>query len=83
MPNGQLSYPVDLSIAASFMLLQAQHEGLGSCIVTTFREDEVKSMLTVPYSMRIVMLLTIGHPRATPRRGHRLPSDRIISHDHW
>ncbi|MFW5743429.1 MAG: nitroreductase family protein, partial [Spirochaetota bacterium] len=29
MPNGQLSYPIDLSIAASFMMLQATHEELG------------------------------------------------------
>ena len=83
MPNGQLSYPIDLSIAASFMTLQAEHEGLGSCMVTTFREEEVKSLLTVPYSMRVVMLLTVGHPRGKSRRGHRLPIDRIVSHDHW
>ena len=83
MPNGQLSYPVDLSIAASFMVLQAEHEGLGSCMVTTFREEDVKSMLTVPYSMRVVMLLTIGHPQGTTRRSHRLPMDRIVSRDHW
>jgi nitroreductase len=83
MPNGQLSYPIDLSIAASFMTLQAEHEGLGSCMVTTFREEEVKSLLTVPYSMRVVMLLTVGHPRGKPRRGHRLPIDRIVSHEHW
>ena len=38
MPNGQLSYPIDLSIAATFMMLQAVHEGLGACMVTTFRE---------------------------------------------
>ena len=83
MPNGQLSYPVDLSIAASFMMLQAEHEGLGSCMVTTFREDELKSLLTVPYSMRVVMLLTVGHPAGSPGRSHRLPMDRIASRDHW
>lgn len=83
MPNGQLSYPVDLSIAASFMMLQVTHEGLGSCLVTTFREEDVKSILTVPYSMRVVLLLTIGHPRGTTERMHRLPTGRIISFNHW
>src|SRR6056297_3153173 len=48
MPNGQLSYPVDSGIAAAFMMLQAEHEGLGSCLVTTFREEDVKSLLSVP-----------------------------------
>lgn len=83
MPNGQLSYPVDLSIAASFMMLQATHEELGSCVVTTFREDDVKSVLTVPYSMRVVMLLTVGHPSGSPERLNRLPLDRIVSYNHW
>jgi len=83
MPNGQLSYPIDLSLAASFMMLQSSHEELGSCLVTTFREDDVKSILTVPYSMRVVMLLTIGHPAGPTDRVHRLPKDRIVSYNHW
>ncbi|TVQ21722.1 MAG: nitroreductase [Spirochaetaceae bacterium] len=85
MPNGQLSYPVDLSIAASFMMLQAVHEGLGSCLVTTFREDDVKSILTVPYSMRVVLLLTVGQPAADRpvEPSPRLPTERVISFNHW
>lgn len=83
MPNGQLSYPIDLSIAASFMMLQASHEDLGTCLVTTFREDDVKSILTVPYSMRVVLMMTVGHPREMPERLNRLPSDRIVSFNHW
>ncbi len=83
MPNGQLSYPIDLSFAASFMMLQATHEGLGSCLVTTFREDDVKSILTVPYSMRVVMLLTIGHAQERPERLQRLPMERVVSFNHW
>jgi nitroreductase len=83
MPNGQQSYPVDLSIAMSFMMLQAVHEGLGSCPVTTFRESEVKALLTVPYSMRVVMLLPIGYPASTPETRHRHPIGRIVSWEHW
>jgi nitroreductase len=83
MPNGQLSYPIDLSMAASFMMLQAVHEGLGTCVVTTFREEDVKSLLTVPYSMRIVMLLAIGHAKESGEKASRLPEERTVSHNHW
>src|SRR5262245_21225239 len=31
MPNGQLSYPVDLAVAGAFMMIQAEHLGIGSC----------------------------------------------------
>jgi nitroreductase len=83
MPNGQLSYPVDLGIACSFMMLQAVHEELGTCVVTTFREQDVKTLLTVPYAMHVVMLLVIGHPAEQPERPGRMPIDRIVSYDHW
>lgn len=84
MPNGQLSYPVDLGIAAAFMMLQAAHEGLGSCPITTFREQEVKSLLTVPYSMRVVLLLLVGHPAPEEEeRSRRFPLNRIVSYNHW
>ena len=85
MPNGQLSYPIDLALAAGFMMLQAEHEGLGSCAVTTFKEDDVKAILTVPYKMRVVMILAIGHPSdPVPRddRTARLPIERVMSRNH-
>lgn len=84
MPNGQLAYPIDLSFAAAYMELQATHEGLGCCINTTFQEDDVRDLLTVPYSMRVVMLLIIGHVSST-RSGepNRLPKGRIVSYEHW
>ncbi len=83
MPNGQLAYPVDLSIAGSFMSLQAVREGLGTCMITTFDEQEVKSILTVPYSMRVVMLITMGYSDAEKPHLDRLPTDRIVAFDHW
>lgn len=83
MPNGQLSYPVDLGIAGAFMIIQAQHEGLGSCAITTFKEPEVKSLLTIPYAMRVVMLLLIGHPASEQERPQRNPFDRVVAYEHW
>ena len=83
MPNGQLSYPVDLGIACSFMMLQAVHENLGTCVVTTFEEQDVRALLTVPYQMRVVMLLAVGHPAEPAARADRLPLSRVVSYDHW
>ncbi|MDA3951058.1 MAG: nitroreductase family protein [Spirochaeta sp.] len=83
MPNGQLSYPVDSGIAGAFMMLQAEHEGLGSCPVTTFREEDVKSLLSVPYKMRVVMLLAVGAPGEDGELTERLPRERIVGWEHW
>ena len=84
MANGQLSYPVDLSFAVAFMMLQAEAEGLGSCVITTYDEREIKDLLTVPFSMRIVMLLLVGHPKERPPiNTPRKALDKITAYNHW
>jgi nitroreductase len=83
MPNGQQAYPVDLGIAAAFMSLQAVKEGLGSSFLTTFEEQKLRELLSVPYSMRVVLLLLLGHPAALPEPQPRKPLRSIVSYDHW
>jgi len=83
MPNGQLSYPIDLSFAIAFMMLQAVHEGLGTCCVTTFDEQEVKEILTVPHSMRVVMLLLLGYADGEFVQAERKQLKRCFAFDHW
>ena len=83
MPNGQNAYPIDISMAVSFMMIQARAEKLGACVVTTYNEAEIKDILTVPYSMRVVMLLLIGHPDEDPILTKRKLKNRVVSHNHW
>lgn len=83
MPNDQYSHPVDIGIASAFMMLQAEHEGLGSCPVTTFREADVKAILSIPYKMRVVMLLAVGKPAEDPETTDRFPKDRVVGYEHW
>ncbi|MEA1911400.1 MAG: nitroreductase family protein, partial [Spirochaetota bacterium] len=83
MPNGQASYPIDISMAISFMMIQARAEKLGACVVTTYNEADIKDILSVPYSMRVVMLLLIGHPDEDPILTKRKRKSRVVSHEHW
>ena len=83
MPNGQLSYPMDIAFAVSFMTLQAEHEGLSSAILGTYDESAIKDLLSVPYAMRIVLLLAVGKTGEEKKLPERFPSSRIISYDHW
>ena len=83
MPNGQLSYPVDLGVAGAYMSLQATHLGLGSCLITTFNEELVKTIITMPYLMKIVMIIAVGKPADTPADRQRLPLARIYSENSW
>lgn len=83
MPNGQLSYPIDLAFAAAFMVLQATHEELGSCCLTTFDEQMVRDLITVPYSMRVVLLVLLGYPERIPDPAPRKSLKRVVGYDHW
>ncbi len=83
MPNGQLSYPIDISFAVSSMMIQAEAEGLGTCVVTTFDEREIKELLTIPYLMKVVMLLLVGHPAEKRLPAEKKTFDQLISFDHW
>jgi nitroreductase len=83
MPNGQLSYPIDLAFASAHIVLQAVHEGLGTCCITTFDEQEVRELLTVPFSMRVILLILIGHTDTAPEPTPRKSLKQISSRDHW
>ena len=83
MPNGQLSYPVDLAFAGANMLIQAVHEGLATCCLTTFDEQEVREILTAPFSMRVVMLLLFGHTDCVPEQSSRKTLRQIVGREHW
>jgi len=83
MPNGQLSYPIDLAFASAHMVLQAVHEGLGTCCITTFDEQEIRDILTAPFSMRVVLLILVGHSDAQPEPTPRKQLKQIWGKDHW
>jgi len=83
MPNGQLSYPIDLAFSACHIVLQAVHEGLGTCCITTFDEQEVREILTVPFSMRVILLILIGNYETLPEPTPRKSLKQISARDHW
>jgi len=83
MPNGQVAYPIDLTFPVSFMMIQAVHEGLGTCCITTYDEQEIRELLSVPYSMRVVMLLLVGYAESEPEPAPRKTFRQVFSYNHW
>ena len=81
MTCGQPAYTVDLSIAMSYMILEAHEQGLGTCWLGAFFEDQVKEILGVPEHIRIVAMTPLGYAtddaQATPRK----PLEEIICYD--
>jgi len=56
-------YTVDTAIAMQNMVLTATAEGLGTCWIGSFSENQVKRVLKIPEDYRVVSLLAVGYPK--------------------
>ncbi|MGC9515895.1 nitroreductase family protein [Methanocrinis sp.] len=83
MTCGQLTYPIDLAIAVEHMVLQAAEEGLGTCWIGAFYEEEVKKVLNIPPQVRVVALLPLGYPDESPASRPRKEMDEIVAFESW
>jgi len=83
MRCGQACYPIDVAIAVDHMTLQAVAEGLGTCWIGAFYEDQVKQILDIPEEIRVVQLLTVGYAAGSPNPRARLPLQRIVHWETW
>ena len=79
MACGQPAYTVNVSIACAFMILLAHELGIGTCWIGAFKEDEVKKILKIPDSVRIVAMIPLGYPDEDPSQRSRKGLDQIIS----
>jgi nitroreductase len=69
---------IDIGIACSHLILQAQEEGLGTCWLGWFDEKAVKRILGIPSDKKIDVLLSLGYPGPLRlREKRRKPLDEI------
>jgi len=80
---GQPAYTIDVTISMDHMSLQAVEEGLGTCWIGAFKEDEVKRLLNVPPEMRIVEVMPLGYPKFQPDPKPRMRLNEIITYDKY
>ncbi len=78
-----LSFQVDLAIALDHMILAATAEGLGTCWIAAYNEAEVKKVLNIPNTLRVVCLTPIGYPAETPGDRGRKSLKQIVSYEKY
>ncbi|HNR25320.1 MAG TPA: nitroreductase family protein [Methanobacteriaceae archaeon] len=78
MPCGQLAYTVDLSIAVSFMILEATELGLGTCWLGAYDEEAVKKVLDIPDEIRVPAMFTLGYADENPDPRPRKELNEIL-----
>lgn len=81
MSCGVPSYAVDLAIAVDHMTLVAVDEGLGTCWIGAFSQQEVRQILNIPEQYKVVALLPLGFPADSPGPKLRKSLEEIVSYD--
>lgn len=88
MGGRRSSVEVDVAIALDHLTLAAVADGLGTCWIGAFREDDARRLLGVPDDVDIIAMTPVGYP-ARPDLNHpldetrRKPAAAIFSTDRY
>ena len=83
MQCGQPRYTVDVSIAVSFIILQAQELGLGTCWIGAFDEPRVKEILSIPSNIKMVAITLLGYPAQDYKARPRKQIEQIVCYEKY
>ena len=75
--------PVDVSIALEHIALAAVAEGLGTCWIGAFHQDQVSEVVGVPAGAKVIEVMPLGYPADKPRAKDRKPLDEIVCYDKY
>ncbi len=64
--GNRLDTSYDIGMAAENMMLVALEQGIGSCAITSFKQDKLRQILNIPDKYDIAMVLALGFPDESP-----------------
>jgi nitroreductase len=74
---------IDIGIASENICLQACAEGIGSCMIGWFDEQQVKKILKIPSGKRVELIITLGYPAKELREKRRKPLTETVSYNKY
>ena len=77
------AYAINLTIAVDHMTLQACEQGLGTCWIGAFSQEQVKKILNIPDQYKVVALLPLGFPADSPKPKTRKSLEEIICYENF
>lgn len=74
---------LDVGIAAAHIVLAAEDEGLGSCILGWFDEAKMRELLSIPKGKRVLLDVVIGYSTQPDRPKKRKEAEKVISFNQY
>lgn len=72
---------IDIGISAAHLVLAAESEGLGSCILGWFDEKEIKQLVGIPSSKRLLLDVIVGYPLKGKKPKSRKDKEKVVSYN--
>jgi len=69
---------LDVGAAIENLMLAAQENGLGTCWVGAFKEEEVARALNLPSDLRPVSIVSLGYPTRQPKERVKKPLGQLL-----
>lgn len=78
-------YPLyDIGIAAIQFCLQAEELALGTCMMGWFNEKKIQSLLNIPPTKRIGLVISLGYPASDKKREKiRKDTSEVVSYNRY
>jgi len=83
-------FAVDVTIALENIVLAATAEGVGTCWIGSFEEEEIKKVVKAPAEFQVVAMLAMGYPRKSLEivsklagSRNRNPIEEIVSYEEF
>ena len=74
---------LNLTIAATQMVLQATELGYGTCWLKGFSEKRIRRILNVPDNLHVSSIIPLGRPAEAPPPRNRKPLDAMVVRDRF
>jgi nitroreductase len=74
---------IDVGLSTENICLQATAEGIGSCIIGWFDEDQMRKLLSIPRSKRVELIITLGYSASKPQTKKRKSREEVVSYNKY
>jgi len=74
---------IDVTIALQNMVMAAEAQGVGSCWIGDFKEEEVKKLLRIPDNLKVVILVSFGYPTEKCQPHGKKSLEEIVHYDRF
>ena len=73
----------DTAIGIEHLVLEAVQQGLGTCWVAQFTQEQIRPLLGVPEDRYVVSIVTLGYPAEAPAARIRKNMVDIVHYECW